>query len=213
MQDVQVDLILIVGLECNTIPEQLLREIFRLELVPFIGGRSPCFVLLEALSVELLALILPCICENALKSLNAERFTVRSRALILNELLELVVRLHFCLLLEFIDVLVKVFLSGRSLKGHHILLHAQLFEVPLDIRDRLFIGSQLDFFLAIVVTKVPRIENIVLNRVVMVGQGLHVMRPNEPLSVILVRQRILDRLQVVIGRQIQIVRRRDVVVH
>ena len=85
--------------------------------------------------------------------------------------------------------------------------------MPLNIRDRLLIGSQLHFFLPIVVTKVPRIQHIILNRVVVVRQGLHMVWPNEPPLIILAWHRILDILQVVIGRQIQIIRRRDVVVH
>ena len=83
----------------------------------------------------------------------------------------------------------------------------------LDVIDGLLIVGQFLLVLAIVVAEVARVQHIVLQRVVVVGQGLQVMRTDEPPFIILVGHGILNVLQVVIGRQIELIRRRDIVVN
>ena len=85
--------------------------------------------------------------------------------------------------------------------------------MSLDVRDCLLVCRQFFFLFTIVIAEVARIEHIILDRVVVISQRLQVMRPDEPLFVVLARHRILNVLQVVVRGQVQIVRRRDVVVH
>ena len=82
----------------------------------------------------------------------------------------------------------------------------------LDVVDGLFVIRGFDILVPIVVAEVTRVEHIVAHRVEMAREGLHVMRPDEPLLV-LNPHAILHILEVIIGRQVQLVASRDVVVH
>ena len=85
--------------------------------------------------------------------------------------------------------------------------------MPLDVIDSSLVLSQLLLLLAVVVAEVACVEHVVLQRVEMVSQRFDVMRADEPLFVVLVWQGVLDVLQVVVGRQIELITRRDVVMH
>ena len=88
MEDVQVDLVGVVGLEGDAIPVQLLCELLGLELVPLVGRRAVPLVLFETPSVELLALVLALVMKDALVCLDAQTLAARARALVFNEGLE-----------------------------------------------------------------------------------------------------------------------------
>lgn len=82
----------------------------------------------------------------------------------------------------------------------------------LDVFDGLLVIRGFDILVPIVVAEVTRVEHIVAHRVEMAREGLHVMRPDEPLLV-LNTHAILNILEVIVGRQVQLVACRDVVVH
>ena len=88
LEDVEVDLVGVVWLEGDTISVELFRELGGFEFVPLVGGWAILFVLLEALSFELLALFLTLVRENAFVSFYTEALRVRARSLILDEGLE-----------------------------------------------------------------------------------------------------------------------------
>ena len=88
MEDVQVDLVGVVGLECDAIPEQLFRELLGLELVPFVGRWAVLLVSFEAPSIELLTLFFALMMEDALVGFDAQAFAAWSRSLVFNEGLE-----------------------------------------------------------------------------------------------------------------------------
>lgn len=151
--------------------------------------------------------------KNALVGFDAELLSIWARSLILDELLVLFVRFRVRLLRQLFNVLFKVFLAVGLNECHCVLLHLQLLQVFLNIFDRLLIFCKLLFFLKVVVAEVASIQNIVFERIVMIGQRLYVMRPNEPPLTILGRHRILNILQVIVRWQVEVIARRDVIVN
>jgi len=51
----------------------------------------------------------------------------------------------------------------------------------LNYANSLLVMSWFNFFVSIVVTEVSSVEDVVLKRVVMISEGLDVMRSDEPL--------------------------------
>ena len=88
MEDVQVDLVGVVGLERDAISVQLFRELFGLELVPLFGRRAILLVRYEALRIELFALVLALMMKDALVGLDAQTLAAWSRSLVFDEGLE-----------------------------------------------------------------------------------------------------------------------------
>lgn len=82
----------------------------------------------------------------------------------------------------------------------------------LNVLYRLLIVRQLFLFIAIVVAEVAGVEHVVTQRVKMASQRLHVMWPDEP-PLVLHAHLILDILEIVVWRQVQLVACRDVIVH
>ena len=60
--------------------------------------------------------------------------------------------------------------------------------------------------------EVARVEYVVTQRIEVIREGRDVMRSDEPLLVVNAHA-ILNILEVVVGRQVQLVARRDVVMH
>jgi hypothetical protein len=108
--------------------------------------------------------------KDALISFNAHSLAAWSGSLILDKVLEFVECMILCLFLELLNVLLKVFLTLSPLECHHVLLHAQLLEMSLDIIDGLLIVSEFLLFFTIVGAKVACIQHIVLQRVEMIRE-------------------------------------------
>ena len=85
--------------------------------------------------------------------------------------------------------------------------------MPLDVIDCSFVLCQLLLLLSVVVAEVARVQNIVLQRVEVIGQRLNVMGTDEPIPIVFVRQGVLDVLQVVVRRQVELITGRDVIMH
>lgn len=151
--------------------------------------------------------------ENVFICFNAQCFATGSRSLILDKGLELFECFVLSLLLKLFNVLLEVFLARGSLQSHNVLLHAQLLQMFLDVLNGLLVVGQLLLLFAIVAAEVASVEHVILERVEVVGQRLQVMGPDEPLFLILVRHRVLNVLQIVVGGQVQSVAGRYVVVH
>ena len=102
--------------------------------------------------------------EDALIGLDAQTFGIGSWAFVLDERLIIFVGLlvDFRSALQFFDILVKVLLAVRALEGHHVLLHAELFKVPLNVVNSLLVFCELLLLFSIVVAEVPRVEVVIL---------------------------------------------------
>ena len=85
--------------------------------------------------------------------------------------------------------------------------------MPLDVIDCSFVLCQLLLLLSVVVAEVARVQNIVLQRVEVIGQRLNVMGTDEPIPIVFVRQGVLDVLQVVVRRQVELITGRDVIMN
>lgn len=97
--------------------------------------------------------------------------------------------------LQLLDILFEVFLAICALERHDVLLHPKLLEVLLDVADGDFIVSRGRALVSIlVVAEVARVQNIVFQRVKVIRQRLDMMRSNEPLFAIILRQVVLDIL-------------------
>jgi len=151
--------------------------------------------------------------EDAFICLDAELFAAGSRALVLDERLILLVVLNAILPFQLIDLLVEIFVTICFIQCGCIHLLAQAPQVMPDVADGLFVLRRLLRLASIIVTEVASVKNIVSQRVEMISQGFNMMRSNEPLLLVLVRQRVLEILQVVVRGQVEVVARRDVIVN
>ena len=194
MQNFQVFVVLVVWFEGDAVPVQLFLELFRSELVPFVRRRPILLVLLESFLIELFSLFLAFVRQDSLICFNAELVRIRPVILVLNEPVVFLVRIIVRFLLQILDHLLKVLLTACARQCHRVLLHSQLLKVPLYVIDRLLVLAELLLCLAIVVAEVARVQHIILKRVVVVSQRLQMMRPNEPLFIVLARHRIVDVL-------------------
>lgn len=208
----EIQLVLIVGLEGDSVPEELPRELFRLELVPFVCRRPVSLILIEPYFVELGPLIDSLVRQDALVRFNAQLLAVRPVVLVLDEALELFVRFVVVFTTYVLQLLFKVALTIRARQRHRVGPGPQLPKVALDDFDRLLVVRQLLFLIAVVVAEVASVEHIVTQRVEVVRERLDVVRPDKP-SFVLDAHLILHVLQVVVRWKVQLVTRGDVVVH
>ena len=147
-------------------------------------------VLLESLSVELLTLFDSLVEQNVFIGFDAENLARRPWQLIfLDELGKFFLSMLVSLLFHLINDFTKVLLAIGSFDGHGIHVFFEHFEMILNYANSLLVMSWFNFFVSIVVTEVSSVEDVVLKRVVMISEGLDVMRSDEPLLfVITLRQ-------------------------
>ena len=122
------------------------------------------------LAVELLTLVLTCLRQDTLIGFDTELLGVGARVVVpFHEGLEGIVRFHVITFLKLINFLIEVFLTICLRERHDVLLVSQLIKMCLDVLNRFLLIGRLHIFHAIIVTKVLRVEHIVLKREEMIG--------------------------------------------
>ena len=139
LQDLEVDRVLVVRLEGNPVPVELLGEVFRLQFVPFVCRRSVRLILLEPLLVQLIPFIDSLVGQNALVGFNTKLLAIWSIKLVLDEPLVLSVSIGVHFSLKLLDLLIKVLFTLRLCQCYGIGLHPELIQVILDVLNSLLI--------------------------------------------------------------------------
>lgn len=168
----QVDFIQVVRFESYTVSVELLRELLGPQLIPLVGRRAILLVRLEPLFVQLLTLGLPLVSQNAFVGLNAELIGVSSVCLVANKVVELLLGFALMVPHQILNHLVEVLLASRAGERHCVHFHSQLFHVPLNVLDRFLILRKFFFSLSVVMREVTRVQNVILDGFVVIGQRL-----------------------------------------
>lgn len=110
---------------------------------------------------------------------------------------------------ELLAVVLAVFLAPDTISGtltwrlleHHIgLALFQSLDVTFDVLDGDLHLRHCDGFVLLVVREVVSVEDVVFDRLRVLGNGLHVMWPNEPFLILVFGNRIFDVAVVIVNR-------------
>lgn len=103
-------------------------------------------------------------------------------------------------------------LTWRLLKNHIGLALLQRFDVTFDILDGELHLRHCDRFVLLIMREVVSVEDVIFYRLRVLGNSLHMMRPNEPFLIFVFGNRIFNVAMVIVNRKVQWVAGRDVVV-
>ena len=168
-------------------------------------GWPVLLVLLEPLAVEYVALHASAIVQHALVGIYDQTLLVKP-VLVVDQLLKLFLSLPLKLIALSIDLLLEFPDIDAAFGAHHLELPSESLQVLLYGLDGLLclVAHFWLPILLIIVREISCVEEVVLDGVLVGGEGLQVMRSDEPFLLgVFARQVLDDVLLIVVGREVQ----------